>query len=224
MATQLEEARSGNLTPAMRACAEAERVPPEAIRDEVACGHAVIPCNPRHEGLAPVVVGRAFRTKVNANIGRSTERSSLGQELSKLRIALDARADFVMDLSVGEDLPAVREAILRQCPAPLGTVSLPSAPEYKPRAASRQVAEGPFAEGLSPLPERARMTPLASGSGDPERTARGWSPRLRSPRPGRIPSRNPKMPRVSATRRIDGSESGSLRSHRECQEDGARGG
>lgn len=124
MATQLEAARSGAMTPAMGACALGEHVAPETVRDEVARGHAVIPCNPSHAGLVPVVVGRAFRTKVNANIGRSTDRSSREQELDKLKTALNAGADFVMDLSVGEDLPAVRKGMLEHCPAPLGTVPM----------------------------------------------------------------------------------------------------
>ena len=124
MNTQLEAARNGRLTSAMKAAAEAERMDPQRVLDEVARGHAVLPANPAHAGPRPAVVGRAFRTKVNANIGRSTERSSLQEEQDKLRVALAAGADFIMDLSVGPDLPDVRKAILAACPTPLGTVPI----------------------------------------------------------------------------------------------------
>jgi phosphomethylpyrimidine synthase len=124
MTTQCAAARAGRTTPDMQAAAEAERVTPEQVRDALASGRAVLPCNPAHTGLVPRVVGRAFRTKVNANIGRSPERSDRGGELVKLRTALDAGADFMMDLSVGPDAPAILRAILAACPAPLGTVPL----------------------------------------------------------------------------------------------------
>lgn len=124
MKTQLEYARSGKLTSVMAGVARCEGVSPEKVRRDVARGHAVIPFNPSHSNCIPVAVGRAFRTKVNANIGRSTERSSDGEELDKLKIALEAGADFVMDLSVGADLPTVRRRILAHCKVPLGTVPI----------------------------------------------------------------------------------------------------
>src|SRR5690606_19640300 len=70
----------------------------------------------------PVGVGRLFSTKINANLGRSPTRSGKGDELEKLRIALDAGADFVMDLSVGPDVSPIREGMLGASPVPLGTV------------------------------------------------------------------------------------------------------
>jgi phosphomethylpyrimidine synthase len=124
MTTELQAARVGTLTPAMEAAACDERVKPEEIRSQIASGHAVLPRNPSHTGLRPAVVGRRFRTKVNANIGRSTERSTQDEEVRKLRVALDAGADFVMDLSVGENLGALRREMLRNCPAPFGTVPI----------------------------------------------------------------------------------------------------
>jgi phosphomethylpyrimidine synthase len=124
MTTQCAAARTGRTTPEMQAAAEAERAAPEAVRAALASGRAVLPCNPAHTGLAPCVVGRAFRTKVNANIGRSPERSDLDGELAKLLTALDMGADFMMDLSVGPDAPAILHALLAACPAPLGTVPL----------------------------------------------------------------------------------------------------
>lgn len=124
MSTQLEEARRGNLTEAMKDAARREGVPAEKVLDQVASGLAVIPCNPAHTSLNPVVIGHAFTTKINANIGRSPNRSSCGEELDKLRIAIDAGADLVMDLSVGCDLPEIRKSILENCTVPLGTVPI----------------------------------------------------------------------------------------------------
>lgn len=124
MNTQLDEARAGRITPAMKAAAAVENRPPENIRVEIAGGRAVLPVNPDHKNLRPAVVGREFRTKVNANIGLSTEQSDCPQELKKLAIALEAGADFVMDLSVGPDLAELRGRMLAVCPAPFGTVPI----------------------------------------------------------------------------------------------------
>jgi len=120
--TQLQAAKQGRVTDAMRRVAQDEGVSPERVREAVAAGRAVIPLNPAHANARPVGVGLLFRTKVNANLGRSTTRSGKGDELEKLRIALDAGADFVMDLSVGDDLRAIRQDMLDASPAPLGTV------------------------------------------------------------------------------------------------------
>ncbi len=120
--TQLEAAKNGEVTGAMRRVAQDENVTPEQVREAVACGRAVIPLNPGHASARPVGVGRLFSTKVNANLGRSTTRSGKGDELEKLQIALKAGADFVMDLSVGTDLRAIRQGMLDASPVPLGTV------------------------------------------------------------------------------------------------------
>jgi len=124
MSTQLAKARRGEITPAIQAAARSEQVEPETVRAELAAGRAVLPANPAHENLAPAVVGRRFRTKINANIGRSPERSNLAEELRKLDVALVAGADFVMDLSVGDDLVALRTAMLEHCAVALGTVPI----------------------------------------------------------------------------------------------------
>jgi phosphomethylpyrimidine synthase len=120
--TQLQAALNGTVTEAMRRVAQDERVTPEQVREAVASGRAVIPLNPTHANARPVGVGHLFSTKVNANLGRSTTRSGKGDELEKLQIALSAGADFVMDLSVGSDLRAIRQGMLDASPAPLGTV------------------------------------------------------------------------------------------------------
>jgi len=122
--TQLEQAQKGILTEAVCVVAGQEKASPEAIRAELAIGHAVIPANPAHANLKPLAVGRLFRTKINANLGRSTIRSSIDEELEKLRLAIDAGADFVMDLSVGEGLSDLRAAMIAASPAPIGTVPI----------------------------------------------------------------------------------------------------
>lgn len=120
--TQLQAAKAGLITEAMRLVASQEGCSPEEVRAAVAIGHAVIPCNINHKNLQPVGVGRLFTTKINANLGRSVTRSGKGDELEKLDIALRAGADFVMDLSVGEDVKAIRRGMLEASPKPLGTV------------------------------------------------------------------------------------------------------
>ena len=121
--TQLQAARKGLVTEAMKVVAEDEGVDAEAVRAAVASGEAVIPLNIHHTNARPVGVGRLFRTKINANLGRSVTHSGKGDELEKLAIALKAGADFVMDLSVGsDDLKAIRQGMLDASDRPLGTV------------------------------------------------------------------------------------------------------
>ena len=121
--TQLQYAREGVVTEAMKRVASDEGVDAEAVRAAVASGEAVIPLNIHHKNARPVGVGRMFKTKINANLGRSVTHSGKGDELDKLSVALKAGADFVMDLSVGsDDLKAIRQGMLDASPAPLGTV------------------------------------------------------------------------------------------------------
>ena len=124
MPTQLERARGGDVTPAMERVAEREQRDPEVVREQVAAGRAVIPNNREHEGLDPMVVGEAFATKVNANIGNSADSSGPGEELEKLHAAVHYGADTVMDLSTGEDLDRIREANVAHSPVPVGTVPI----------------------------------------------------------------------------------------------------
>ena len=120
--TQLESARKGICTAAMESVAAVENVAVETVRSAVADGTAVIPLNIHHTGCVPVGVGRMFTTKINANLGRSVTHSGKGDELEKLAIALKAGADFVMDLSVGDDVKSIRQGMLDASPRPLGTV------------------------------------------------------------------------------------------------------
>jgi len=122
--TQLQAAKAGIITDAMKQVANDEGVTPEQVRAGIARGHLVIPLNPAHKNVKAVGVGALFTTKINANLGRSTTHSGKGDELVKLAVALKAGADFVMDLSVGSDLFSIRQGMLDASPAPLGTVPI----------------------------------------------------------------------------------------------------
>ncbi len=124
MATQLEAARQGKITEAMRIVAEAEDLHPQELRALVASGAVAIPANPAHECLVPRGVGQGLTVKVNANIGSSPDRCDPAEELAKLQAALDAGADAVMDLSTGGDLRAMRAQVLANSPVPVGTVPI----------------------------------------------------------------------------------------------------
>ncbi len=126
MATQLQIARSGTISDEVKFVAKAENVDAELIRDQIAAGQLVIPANKRHlkTNLMPSGIGRVLTTKVNANIGTSSVRSSVEVELEKMQAALDAGADSIMDLSTGGNLNEIRETLLAQCPVPFGTVPI----------------------------------------------------------------------------------------------------
>ncbi len=122
--TQLELARSGTVSHQMKTVAEKEGLDPQVICQRIAEGHVVIPANINHLGLEPCGIGKGLLTKVNANLGTSSDTSSIEMELAKLQAALDARADTIMDLSTGGDIPTIRRTILQKCPIPLGTVPI----------------------------------------------------------------------------------------------------
>jgi len=125
--TQLEHARLGVVTPAMRRVAEREpHLSAEQVRDEVAAGRMIIPANRLHleKGLDPMCIGRAGRTKVNANMGASPVSSGTDEEVDKLHFAERWGADTVMDLSTGGDLDATRLAIVDAAKVPIGTVPI----------------------------------------------------------------------------------------------------
>ncbi|MFF0338226.1 phosphomethylpyrimidine synthase ThiC [Kribbella sp. NPDC004875] len=122
--TQLGHARAGVITEEMRYVALREGLDPELVRDEVARGRAVIPANRRHPESEPMIIGKKFLVKVNANIGNSAVSSSIEEEVEKLVWATRWGADTVMDLSTGKNIHATREWILRNSPVPIGTVPL----------------------------------------------------------------------------------------------------
>ncbi|ALG83550.1 phosphomethylpyrimidine synthase [Gordonia phthalatica] len=123
-ATQLAWAREGIITPEMRFIAAREGVSAELVRDEVAAGRAVIPVNHRHPESEPMIIGKAFAVKVNANIGNSAVTSSIAEEVEKMVWATRWGADTIMDLSTGKDIHRTREWIMRNSPAPVGTVPI----------------------------------------------------------------------------------------------------
>ena len=125
--TQLEHARLGTITPEMHRVAEREtHLTPAQIRDEVAAGRMVIPANRNHlqHKLVPMAIGRASKTKINANMGASPVSSGTNEEVEKLQWAEKWGADTVMDLSTGGDLDACRDAIVRNSTVPIGTVPI----------------------------------------------------------------------------------------------------
>jgi len=124
MPTQLERAREGTVTAAMERIAERENRDPEFVRQQVADGQAVVPNNHAHDALDPMVIGREFATKVNANIGNSETTSSREEELQKLHTAVHYGADTVMDLSTGANLDEIREMQVEHSPVPVGTVPI----------------------------------------------------------------------------------------------------
>jgi phosphomethylpyrimidine synthase len=122
--TQLHYARRGEITAEMAFIAIREGLPAEFVRAEVARGRAIIPANINHPELEPMIIGRNFLVKINANIGNSAVRSSIVEEVDKLRWATLWGADTVMDLSTGRDIHDTREWILRNAPVPIGTVPI----------------------------------------------------------------------------------------------------
>ncbi len=125
--TQLEYARLGIVTPEMKRVAEREpHLTPEQVRDEVAAGRMVIPANKVHLGyqLDPMAIGRASKTKINANMGASPVSSGTDEEVEKLKWAERWGADTVMDLSTGGNLDECRDAIIRNSSVPIGTVPI----------------------------------------------------------------------------------------------------
>ncbi|MDF2708934.1 MAG: thiC [Nonomuraea muscovyensis] len=122
--TQLAYARRGEVTREMEFVAVREGVTPEFVRDEVAAGRAIIPANVNHPESEPMIIGRNFLVKINANIGNSAVTSSVEEEVEKMTWATRWGADTIMDLSTGRDIHTTREWIIRNSPVPVGTVPL----------------------------------------------------------------------------------------------------
>ncbi|MCE3198157.1 phosphomethylpyrimidine synthase ThiC [Paenibacillus sonchi] len=122
--TQLHYARQGIITPEMEYIAIRENTRPEFVRDEVAAGRAIIPSNLNHPESEPMIIGRNFLVKINANIGNSAVSSSIDEEVEKMRWATRWGADTIMDLSTGAKIHATREWIIRNSPVPIGTVPI----------------------------------------------------------------------------------------------------
>lgn len=122
--TQLESARKGIITEEMKSAARKEGVEAEYIRKSIEEGTVVINKNKLHRTIDGLAVGKGLKTKVNANIGSSQDHVDVSEELQKLKVAIDAGADAVMDLSTGGDVNAIRRAVMKETTVPIGTVPI----------------------------------------------------------------------------------------------------
>ncbi len=122
--TQFTRAKKGEVTPQMKKVAKKEDIPQEFIRQQLASGLIVIPANIMHKNLSPVGIGKYLRTKINANIGNSQMSSCPKEETEKLKTSILYGADAVMDLSTGKNIRKIRENMIKNCPAPIGTVPI----------------------------------------------------------------------------------------------------
>ena len=122
--TQMHYAARGEITPEMEFVALRESVEPEFVRAEIARGRAILPSNVNHPESEPMIIGRNFLVKINANIGNSAVSSSIEEEVEKMTWATRWGADTVMDLSTGKNIHETREWILRNSPVPIGTVPI----------------------------------------------------------------------------------------------------
>ena len=122
--SQMHYARKGIITPEMEFAAIRENMSPEVVRDEIARGRAILPNNVNHPESEPMLIGRKFLVKINANIGNSAVASTIEEEVEKMTWAIKWGADTVMDLSTGKNIHETREWILRNAPVPIGTVPI----------------------------------------------------------------------------------------------------
>jgi len=122
--TQLEAAKKGIVTEQMSKAGELEGISGEELRQKIASGEVVLPCNINHKNIRPIAVGKGLSTKVNANIGTSDAYPELAKEMTKLDVAIQAGAHSIMDLSTGGDIDLVRKSIIEACPVMVGTVPL----------------------------------------------------------------------------------------------------
>jgi phosphomethylpyrimidine synthase len=122
--SQMHYARRGDVTPEMEFVALREGLDPIYVRDEIARGRAIIPANVNHPEIEPMIIGRNFLVKINANIGNSAITSSIEEEVEKMTWATKWGADTVMDLSTGKNIHETREWILRNSPVPIGAVPI----------------------------------------------------------------------------------------------------
>ena len=139
--TQLEYARQGMITEAMEKSAASEGVSAEVIRLGLADGNIVITQNVKHRTIAPLAIGKGLRTKVNANIGTSKDHMNVEEELEKVRVAIEAGADTIMDLSTGSAIDETRQAVIKASTVPVGTVPIYQAAIEMPAKKMRPMVE-----------------------------------------------------------------------------------
>lgn len=122
--TIIEDARAGRITDEMMLVSKEEGLPVEKIGEGIGSGKIIVTKNRLHKGIKPLGIGSGLRTKINANIGTSGDYQSIGEEIEKLKVAIEAGADAVMDLSTGGDLKGIRKKVLESSTVPVGTVPI----------------------------------------------------------------------------------------------------
>ncbi|MCX5919694.1 MAG: phosphomethylpyrimidine synthase ThiC [Deltaproteobacteria bacterium] len=139
--TQSEFARQGTITPAMERCAASEGLPAEIIRQGLAAGTMVITQNLKHTFISPLAIGKGLKTKVNANVGTSKDHTNVEEELEKVRVAIKAGADTIMDLSTGPAIDETRKRVMKVSTVPVGTVPIYQAAIEMPEKRKRSMVE-----------------------------------------------------------------------------------
>lgn len=139
--TQLEYARQGTITEAMEKTAASEGISAETIRQGIAEGTIVITQNVKHQTISPLAIGKGLRTKVNANVGTSKDHTNIEEELAKVRAAIEAGADTIMDLSTGPAIGETRKTVIRASTGPVGTVPIYQAAVEMPEKKNRPMVE-----------------------------------------------------------------------------------
>jgi phosphomethylpyrimidine synthase len=139
--TQLEYARQGTITEAMEKTAASEGISAETIRQGVAEGTIVITQNVKHRTISPLAIGKGLRTKINANVGTSKDHTNVEEELAKVRAAIEAGADTIMDLSTGPAIGETRKTVIRASTVPVGTVPIYQAAVEMPEKKNRPMVE-----------------------------------------------------------------------------------
>jgi phosphomethylpyrimidine synthase len=139
--TQLEYARQGETTEAMEKTAASEGISAETIRQGIAEGTIVITQNVKHQTISPLAIGKGLRTKVNANVGTSKDHTNIEEELAKVRAAIEAGADTIMDLSTGPAIGETRKTVIQASTVPVGTVPIYQAAVEMPEKKNRPMVE-----------------------------------------------------------------------------------
>jgi phosphomethylpyrimidine synthase len=139
--TQLEYARQGETTEAMEKTAASEGISAETIRQGIAEGTIVITQNVKHRTISPLAIGKGLRTKINANVGTSKDHTNVEEELAKVRAAIEAGADTIMDLSTGPAIGETRKTVIQVSTVPVGTVPIYQAAVEMPEKKNRPMVE-----------------------------------------------------------------------------------
>lgn len=132
--TQMDAARQGIITPEMEIVATKESMDVEVLREHIAKGHAIIPCNKNHTSINPSGIGSMLKTKINVNLGISRDCKDMDVEIEKVNNAVKMGAESIMDLSSYGDTRTFRKRLTKECPAIIGTVPIYDAVVYYHKA------------------------------------------------------------------------------------------